>query len=382
MSTTLSNHAPAPDGLEWWERQQFRRQRREAEQVDRAPVRARARAGLSWLAAAILLIVAVARPELRPGLRSFAGTFLLLVGWFALVRTRTLSWRSTLACFASAVVWAVLTAAGLLLTGHVGEVSVLALLLPVLAIAFPGRVRRFAASDWLLIGGTLGLGYQAVQKGALSISGPVTTGASGSGGWFLDFVLLGGSIGVGTVAFRQGARFSSGGQWMAAAWRVSGAVLPVLAFVALIGSSTGVKVAMLVALACTALLIDTRRLRMADEPGTDRLPYPFSPAAAADQWTLGITGPGEAGWTASGFLISGVWAACCLLTYSTRDVLLVLGAHLRDAGEPVSQARSRGRAAATLVRVMRAGAFRPLDQGDGEGRRTADRDRRRPRGGR
>ncbi len=123
---------------------------------------------------------------------------------------------------------------------------------------------------------------------------------------------------------------------------------------------------LLVLLTLVCLLLDTRQLRTADEPGTDRLPYPYSPADAADRWTLAITGTGTGPPGQFFYLLTaGVWAACCMVTYIGRDLLVVLGAHVRDLNEPAAPARSRGRAAATLTRVLRAEAFGPLDSSGG-----------------
>jgi hypothetical protein len=382
--------APAADRKEWWEHQQARRQQRAAAQAGRA---AQFRAATSWLALLCAAVLYLTDSNSRAAIRAYLGVLVVLLLWLAAARARTVSWRFVTATFCGAACWAVvIAAASPVLSPRMTEVPLLVTPLALVLIAIPGRVRRFAVTDWLLLGTATGLGYQAVATGAWALAGAWPGGppavALDTDHQYLVVALIGVCTGLGIAAARHGAARRG---YAGLAARIAGPLLPLLAFAVLIGamlpaqtelglggrvlralgSSGGLLLALVIVLGVAGLMIDTRRIRMSDEPGTDRLPYPFAPADAADRWTLAVTGPGNPGPPSPLFyaLTSAVWAACCSITYPLRDLLVVLGAHLRQRAEPLEQARERGRATAVLTRVLRAQAFGPLDDA-GRGRQV------------
>jgi hypothetical protein len=182
---------PADDGQEWWQRlgDAWRRWSRRHETAVRRL--RRARSIWLWLSVAWLLVLVVARPELRESLRVFVQLYWLLLVWFLLTRTRTVPWRLVAGLFSVGVVWSIVAGAVLYeLAQRVGAVHVGSLTLPgqvrglgpmvalagvgeeslklvplaVLALAAPGRVRRFAVVDWLLLGFVSGLAFQAFEE--------------------------------------------------------------------------------------------------------------------------------------------------------------------------------------------------------------------------
>ncbi|MGH9151098.1 MAG: hypothetical protein ACRD03_01555 [Acidimicrobiales bacterium] len=90
---------------EWWERlgrcsQAWARRHQRA-------VRwlVRGRTILMWVAVAVVAAVAVWRPELRSSVSAYLGVAVLVVVWFALARTKTLSWRFVGALFSACLPW-------------------------------------------------------------------------------------------------------------------------------------------------------------------------------------------------------------------------------------------------------------------------------------
>jgi len=198
------------------------------------------------------------------------------------VQRQPRSWRLLAGLFSVSVWWSLgITATSMWLSGRAGGVrgdgpgtviagmtaeSLKLVPLAVLAVAAPGRVRRLAAVDWLLLGFTSGLGFQAfeelarrtsvavVRPGVLdaldrllaSIGGTNPYGA-GSGypqyGWSL---LAGGSgtplagyaghhlltalvavtVGLAVAAWRHGARLAGEGTRGGNGWRVVAVVGP------------------------------------------------------------------------------------------------------------------------------------------------------------
>jgi hypothetical protein len=144
-----------------------------------------------WLSLAWLLVMVVVRPELRESLRVFGHVYWLLLVWFLLTRTRTVSWRLVAALFSAGVLWSAVVGrllyemaqavgardfGSLVVPGNVrglgpmaalagvGEESLKLLPLALLVVAAPGRARRFAVTDWLLLGFAAGLAFQAFEE--------------------------------------------------------------------------------------------------------------------------------------------------------------------------------------------------------------------------
>jgi RsiW-degrading membrane proteinase PrsW (M82 family) len=141
---------------------------------------ARLRTITLWVALPALLLVFVLYPEFRTGLRIWLCLYALLVAWFVVARTKTVSWRLVAGLFATSVWWSVVIATvsiwlsgrasgvradgpGIVIAGMTEE-SLKLVPLALLAVAAPGRVRRFAVVDWLLLGFASGLGFQAFEE--------------------------------------------------------------------------------------------------------------------------------------------------------------------------------------------------------------------------
>jgi hypothetical protein len=58
-----------------------------------------------WVGLAVLLAVLVLVPEFRIGLRIWLWLYALLVAWFVVARTRTVSWRLVAGLFATSLWW-------------------------------------------------------------------------------------------------------------------------------------------------------------------------------------------------------------------------------------------------------------------------------------
>jgi RsiW-degrading membrane proteinase PrsW (M82 family) len=226
-----------------------------------------------WAALALVLVLAIAVPDYRAGLWAYACCFWLLVVWFLLARTKTVTWAGVARMFTAGVVWSwviafvsfrLAAASGVAVDAAGPGTAIAALteetfkLLPlaVLALVAPGRVRRFATVDWLLLGLASGLGFQAWEDllrrtagavrppGALDFLfqlmaphngspqyglGPLSGGSSienfgdvyGYAGHHVFTGLMAGAVGLGVAAWRRSSL----------PWRVLGVVLPALMLV-------------------------------------------------------------------------------------------------------------------------------------------------------
>ena len=167
--------APSPK-QEWWERLRDRTSRSRIFLVLR-----RVRAVASWFALLVLLVAVVVSPTIRTALGAWVGCLWLVVCWFALARAKTVSWALTSGVFATGMPLALLiatvslwvcsaagvapsdTAASLVVAPTVEEVLKLTPL-AVLALAAPGRVRRFLVSDWIVLGVAVGAAFETVEE--------------------------------------------------------------------------------------------------------------------------------------------------------------------------------------------------------------------------
>jgi len=184
--------APAPTPpREWWERLGAGWRQWAAAHPAVVHRWARLRWWCLWLGLAHLTVLLVLRPELQESVQVYARLSWLLVCWFFLTRTRTVPWRLVAGLFSVAVVWAF--GVGLVLHGlasavggyvnapgtstvlaGLGEESAKLIPVAVLAVLAPGRVRRFAVADWLLVGFATGLGFQAAEELARRLVAHVT----------------------------------------------------------------------------------------------------------------------------------------------------------------------------------------------------------------
>src|SRR5690606_13313510 len=208
MTTTPLGRAPTsppatsspPAAREWWQRLAVWR----AHWLGAHPRAARVRAvtrtvvlagSLLWLLGLWLFL-----PELRLGMRAYLGCLWVVVAWFALARTKTLTWSGFLSFFAMCVPWSV--GIGLVTTimaGHVAQIDLLAVsetgaqvaiagiveeagkLVPIVGLALlaPRRAARFATIDWLLLGLASGTAFLAVEESVRRTA--LATGNAGFG---------------------------------------------------------------------------------------------------------------------------------------------------------------------------------------------------------
>jgi hypothetical protein len=400
-----------------------------ARAASRKAVGRRFRLIAGWAAPAGLVLVALAFPQLRPGLASLLGLGVLLLLWFFLARTKTLSFQSISGLFALGMPWALVIAAltrfvapdpatgssGLSGTGArtvvaaVGETSLLLVPVLVLAVLRPIRVRGFSATDWLLVGLTVGLSFQAVEELARLTSGSARYGFSplaggltapanqdaGFAGRGVTVALITVAIGLAIAAWRH---TGNPGQSpvIRGVWRTLAVLMPVLAWWSAVSAQAGWNAAvagsgsadpgpellpgllrlgwavgghgavlgpLLLVLFVVALLVDAVRLRNAAERGEDPLPYPFAPTRTADRWAGRLTG--WAGTRTAIPVAAAVWliaAGCAAVAYIVRDLVVVLVAPGRPSRpkperEPRWTAIGRVRPAGVMVRTIRAEAM-------------------------
>ena len=138
----------------------------------------------------VLMVAALAVvPGLLAALVPAAAMLGCLMVMALLGRTRTVSWRAMSLMFSVGVPWAVVVAlltrvvagwagvevsddgAGIALAAFIEEPGKLAPLV-VAAMVAPGRVRRFAAVDWVLLGFALGAGFTVAEDGARRLIPP------------------------------------------------------------------------------------------------------------------------------------------------------------------------------------------------------------------
>jgi hypothetical protein len=359
-----------------------------ARAAKRAAVLSRARTIVGWAAPVWLGLVYLSFSELRPGLRSFLGLGYLLVLWFFLSRTKTLSWQSLGALFSIGLAWSLVIAlvtrtlapgpgaAGVDDLGArtalaaVSESSLILVPLLVLVVLAPTRVRGFSVTDWLLTGLVAGLSFHAMEELARrdggqtgSGFGPLGGGSAvlpdaGFAGRGVLMALIGVTIGLAVAAWRHGGKPSLspiariawrslavlaplGCWWLVvsvqAGWNATLAVgdrwltaadpsMPwVLRFGWRLGNhGFGLGWLLLVGF-LIALLVDAGRLRNAADEADDPLPFPFAPTHAADRWAGRLTR--WAGTRTTPPVAAAVWliaAGTAVVAYAVRDLVVVL----------------------------------------------------------
>ncbi|WP_143320129.1 restriction endonuclease fold toxin-2 domain-containing protein [Cellulomonas iranensis] len=217
MSATAVEDPVAVPPREWW---QVWAQRRSQWWVARPVLAARwarVRAMGLWVALTWVLLLLLVVPDLRLAVRGYLGAVWLVVAWWVLARTKTLTWAGYMRYFAGCVTWSFMvaavctvvalrvasTAGGSGPTVMIASLSEEALkLVPVAVVALlaPRRARRFAAVDWLLLGWAAGTAFVAVEEAArrtalmVTTSGMMTRFWSGGEGVPPDWVQLGWSL--------------------------------------------------------------------------------------------------------------------------------------------------------------------------------------------
>ncbi|MEU2200580.1 restriction endonuclease fold toxin-2 domain-containing protein [Isoptericola sp. NPDC019482] len=204
----VDEHVTAKLPREWWQVWAERRARWWAGRPVLARRCARVRAVGLWVALAWLLALVVFVPDLTLGLRAYLGCVWTVIAWFALVRTKTLTWSGLMRFFAVCVPWSVLI--GVVCTvmadaSMAGEPAAAAIggvdaagpkvaiagiaeealkLAPVavLAVLAPRRAARFASVDWVLLGVASGTAFLAVEETLRRVAWQTGVGR----GWF-DF---------------------------------------------------------------------------------------------------------------------------------------------------------------------------------------------------
>ena len=242
-STERATHDGVPWPAEWWERWAERRAawaQRHHVWLRRLLVARLVLLALSlvWLVVASLLLVEVRESMLAV----YAGSVWVCVLWFLMLRTKTLSLVGVLRWFAASVLWSLVVGWALVRWSHTpdmtptftgpttmiasfGEESLKLLPLAVLALAAPGRVRRFSVADWMLLGVVSGAAFECAEEivhrviareqwgDALTVVSDMTTfGLGGSSqperdvffpGHHLTTGLVACSVGVGIALWRR-----------------------------------------------------------------------------------------------------------------------------------------------------------------------------------
>jgi hypothetical protein len=180
-----------------------------------------ARAWCLWLGALLLVALVLVSDRYRSSLAVYAACWWTLLLWWVAARTKTVSWFAVAKMFSFGVLWAGfiswvsfrLAAVAGIGVGSAGPGTAIAALteeslklvpIALVALVGPGRVRRFAAADWLLLGMAAGMGFQAWEdlvrrlaaKVHPSISDLVYGQGPGSGYPQYDAGLLSGGFGT------------------------------------------------------------------------------------------------------------------------------------------------------------------------------------------
>jgi RsiW-degrading membrane proteinase PrsW (M82 family) len=436
MTTTVT-HLAGGAPVEAWERTLARWRDRLRRSDPRTLARLqRAQVWLLWGALVLVVALVVVRPQYRESLAVYVACMWTLVLWFVVARTKTVSWAGVARMFAAGVPWACvigwvsfrLAAAVDLSVNAPGPGTAIAglteeslKLVPVVVVALvaPGRARRFAAADWLLLGLAAGMGFQAwedvvrrlADEVAPSLS-TITGGGPGSGypqyGWGLlsggfgtwsgdevygypghhvTTALVAGCAGLGIALWRSGAP----------AWRVAGVALPAIAWLDAMAIHVGYNASLrdrdwttgdgdgtaapwglrtwwdvtgqgtgrgwlLVLVLLAALLADARRLHRAG---------PVTDLHGDGWWARPRLAAGRSAGTPAVVASAAAFAA-----YAARDLVVTALAHARAPGEGRRAAIGRGRATSAFLRRVRLDAVASLVEppdgtSAGEGRARA-----------
>jgi hypothetical protein len=283
--------APAPTYREWWERAGGRARAWLRAHPRSAVGAARLLSLAQWAAVALAVVVLATHAPYRRSAFVFVACYLLLLAWFLVARTKTVSWGLVAGLFALSVPWSAaigwlqLDRAERLRISVVGEGASTAIAafgeealklapLAVLAVVAPARIRRLGVVDWVLLGLAAGLAFQAqedalrrlvprVREGTslgdafaatlpggpegpasgypqygMSLLSGESTWTAGYGADQVEFAFAGHhvttalvavAVGFGIVAWRRGRRRGTGLAG-ALAWPLAGVALPVAVF--------------------------------------------------------------------------------------------------------------------------------------------------------
>lgn len=181
-----------PQRREWWQVLAERRARWAAAHPRLMAFWARARTVVLFGSLLLVVGVWVFWPDLRLGMRAYAGCLWVVIAWFLLGRTKSLTWSGFMRFFAACVPWSVgIGALSTWLAHRVAVVEVLGgvseagarmaiagiveevgKLVPILLVALlaPRRASRFGAVDWLLLGVASGTAFLAVEEAARRVA--------------------------------------------------------------------------------------------------------------------------------------------------------------------------------------------------------------------
>lgn len=387
------------------------------ELVDRLRV---VRSALGWLSLLWLVVVYAARPELRESARTLLSVYWLLVVWFLLLRTKTVSWRLVAGLFALGLPWSLgmgllsqhlavaatsRTFSGVTIHGSVSslgpsvaiaglvEESLKLVPLALLALLVPDRVRRFTVADWLLVGFASGLSFQAFEELCRRVAanvrppsfedifnlgdprGPATGYAqyslsplgggssmgdrAGYAGHHVFTALTTVTVGFAVVAWRHGGRRSGSERW---AWRAASVLAPVAAWWLTVAVHSGYN----------ATAGTDGRWLTADRPSVPwayRATFRLAHHGFGLGWLLlllalaALLVDAHHRWWAERGTRTSPLRALWLLSVRDLGVVLVAYGRLQDA--PRSLSRMRGRAAVAMTRSARAdAAARTAGRGD------------------
>jgi hypothetical protein len=386
-----------------------------------------------WAGLGLLLVLVVAVPAYRRGLAVYVACGFTLVLWFAVSRTRTVSWFAVARMFAVGVLFSwVIAWTSFRLVGAIGldvfddgpgtavagltEESQKLVPLAVVALVAPGRVRRFAAADWVLLGLAAGLGFQAwedlVRRVSEAVS-PSLGGLLGQGpgsgypqhGWGLlsggfgtwqgaevfgypghhvATALVAGCVGLGVALWRSGSSPRR---------RVAAVVLPVVVWLAMMADHVGYNASL--------RDVDWTGAETSSVPWVLRMWWSHTGQGTGRGWLLllvlgaallvdagrlyragAVTDLPVGGWWARPrLLVDGLSARLpssrvsvtpvALAVFVARDVVAPLLAYGRTQGETRRAAAARGRAMAMSLRRVRAAAIAAtVDDADGREQRA------------
>jgi len=200
--------------FEWWERIQ----RRWTACLSVSPGRRRALLGLSIAGVGAIALALALVDGFAKGFRVWLPCWLMLVGWLMITPVRTVRATSMLRLFSLGALWALLIArlstalangAGLRVSlpgsaigiASVFEESLKLLPLAILAVLAPSRVRRLGATDWAVLGITLGMGFQAMEDFVRHMTERIGLLNLLGDDWAYGWTLFGGRLDQGGVEY-------------------------------------------------------------------------------------------------------------------------------------------------------------------------------------
>ncbi|GIG40640.1 hypothetical protein [Cellulomonas phragmiteti] len=184
MTTSSPDVRPTPDAppREWWQVWAQRRAEWWAARPVLAARWAKVRAIGLWVGLTCVLGMLVLVPDVRLSVRAWLGCAWVVIAWFFLARTKTLTWSAYLRFFTACIPWSIgigilsTWLAATVLDARVGSTGPMVgiasvteetlKLVPVALVALlaPRRASRFAATDWLLLGLASGTAFLLAEE--------------------------------------------------------------------------------------------------------------------------------------------------------------------------------------------------------------------------